>query len=318
MVAKNLIMQRNPDLNVPANFGFGIGFNYKERSLLINAVNETIVQPGMTFHVRMSLSGISKQPARAIVAIGDTIIVKDAGTPNKVLTNGIQKEYAEISYSLEESEPAGGKEEAKEKPKSVPKTSSTAKTQAKQGDGSADGDGSYDDDEEASAEEGSREILEAGQNLDFRTSRLRSKADNQQDRVNEMEDRKSNQNKLHKLKQRDLKLRFDRGEIQSSKIKKKVKNMEQIQAYKSIKEYPKELLPGKIFVDMKKFAVLIPNTPSTWIPVHVSTIKSVSDTVQGQWTFLRINFHTTGGNTMSFPPMDEPNSLWMKAMTMKT
>ena len=43
MVAKNLIMQRNPDLNVPANFGFGIGFNYKERSLLINAVNETIV-----------------------------------------------------------------------------------------------------------------------------------------------------------------------------------------------------------------------------------------------------------------------------------
>ena len=60
MVAKNLIMQRNPDLNVPASFGFGIGFNYKERSLLINAVNETIVQPGMTFHVRMSLSGISK------------------------------------------------------------------------------------------------------------------------------------------------------------------------------------------------------------------------------------------------------------------
>ena len=74
--------------------------------------------------------------------------------------------------------------------------------------------------------------------------------------------------------------------------------MEQIQAYKSIKEYPKELLAGKIFVDMKRFAVLIPNTPSTWIPVHVSTIKSVSDTVQGQWTFLRINFHTTGGNTM--------------------
>ena len=117
-----------------------------------------------------------------------------------MLTEKIQKEYAEISYSLEESEPAGAKEEAKEKPKSVPKTSSTAKTHANKGQGSEGDDGSYDDDDEDSAEEGSREIREAGQNLDFRTSRLRSKADNQQDRVNEMEDRKSNQTKLHKLK----------------------------------------------------------------------------------------------------------------------
>ena len=85
-----------------------------------------------------------------------------------------------------------------------------------------------------------------------------------------------------------------------------------------MKEYPKDIIPGKIYVDQKRHAVLIPNSPNTWIPVHVSTIKSVSDTVQGQWTFLRINFHISGGNTMAFPPMDDPNNLWMKAMTMKT
>ena len=94
--------------------------------------------------------------------------------------------------------------------------------------------------------------------------------------------------------------------------------MDKIAAYRSMKEFPKDLQPGKIFVDMKKHAVLIPNSATSWIPVHVSTIKSVSDTVQGQWTFLRINFHTSGGNTMSFPPMDDPNNLWMKALTMKT
>lgn len=85
-----------------------------------------------------------------------------------------------------------------------------------------------------------------------------------------------------------------------------------------MKEYPRDLMPGKIFVDVKRFAVLIPNSPTTWIPIHINTIKSVSDTVQGQWTFLRINFHTAGGVTMQFPPMDDPNNLWMKAMTMKT
>ena len=123
---------------------------------------------------------------------------------------------------------------------------------------------------------------------------------------------------LHKTKMRDLRLRFDRGEISSTKAKKKVKKMDTLQAYRSMKDFPSELQPGKIFVDMKRHAVLIPNSATTWIPVHISTIKSVSDTLQGQWTFLRINFHTTGGNTMEFPPMNDPNSLWMKALTMKT
>ena len=154
--------------------------------------------------------------------------------------------------------------------------------------------------------------------MEFRASRLRSKADEQQQRQNELEDRKSNQMRLIKLKNRDLRIRFDRGEISSTKQKKKVKKMDTLQAYRSQKDFPKELMPGRIFVDMKRHAVLIPNSPTTWIPVHISTIKSVSDTTQGQWTFLRINFHTTGGNTMEFPPMDEPNNLWMKALTMKT
>ena len=74
-----MIMQKNPDLNVPANFGFGIGFNYKERQLQISAQNETIVEPSMTFHVRIALSGISKEQARSIVAIGDTIVTGQAG-----------------------------------------------------------------------------------------------------------------------------------------------------------------------------------------------------------------------------------------------
>ena len=101
---KNFIMQKNADLNVQPNFGFGIGFNYKERALAINANNETVIEPGMTFHVRISLSGISKEESRNTVAIGDTVAIVSANTPNKVLTAGIQKAYTEISYSLEESD----------------------------------------------------------------------------------------------------------------------------------------------------------------------------------------------------------------------
>jgi len=77
--------------------------------------------------------------------------------------------------------------------------------------------------------------------------------------------------------------------------------MDTLVAYKSPHEFPKDVKPGRIYVDTKKFAVLIPNSPTTFIPIHVGCIKSVSDSVQSQWTILRINFHTQGNTNMEFP-----------------
>jgi nucleosome binding factor SPN SPT16 subunit len=54
-----------------------------------------------------------------------------------------------------------------------------------------------------------------------------------------------------------------------------------------------------------------------FVPFHVSTIKSVSTKTEGQWTFLRINFHISGGNTMQFPPIKDPNALFVKELTLK-
>lgn len=94
--------------------------------------------------------------------------------------------------------------------------------------------------------------------------------------------------------------------------------MDTLQAFKTMEHYPKDLVPGQIYVDTKRFAVLIPNSPTTFVPFHVSTIKSVSDMIQGQWTFLRINFHTQPSASMQYPPMDDVSALWVKELTMKT
>ena len=79
-----MIMERNNNLQVHNNFGFGIGFNFKEDRLLINATNETVVEEGMTFHVRIAVTGVHKEPARSVVALGDTIVTRRDG--NQVLT----------------------------------------------------------------------------------------------------------------------------------------------------------------------------------------------------------------------------------------
>ena len=100
---KNFISGKNPNLGIHSNFGFGIGFNYKEDALTINSSNQTVIKAGMSFHVRVTLTNVHKDPSRSVIAIGDTLLIDEAGSP-KVVTAGIQKKYSEISYSLQDEE----------------------------------------------------------------------------------------------------------------------------------------------------------------------------------------------------------------------
>lgn len=94
--------------------------------------------------------------------------------------------------------------------------------------------------------------------------------------------------------------------------------MEDIQSYQNEKQLPKDLKPGLLYVDKQHNTILVPyNSAGAFVPFHVSTIKSVSTKNEGQWTFLRINFHISGGNTMQFPVNKDPNALFVKELTLK-
>ena len=67
--------------------------------MIINESNETLIQPKMSFHVRITLSDVHPKASRGPIAVGETVITRDEGT--QVLTSGILRKYAEISYSLE-------------------------------------------------------------------------------------------------------------------------------------------------------------------------------------------------------------------------
>jgi nucleosome binding factor SPN SPT16 subunit len=98
---------------------------------------------------------------------------------------------------------------------------------------------------------------------------------------------------------KELQKRFERNEIQGTAKKEKVKKMDEILSYKTEKQLPKDLKPGLLYVDKNNNTILVPyNSIGAFVPFHVSTIKNVSTTTEGQWTFLRLNFHIPGGSTL--------------------
>lgn len=65
-----------------------------------------------------------------------------------------------------------------------------------------------------------------------------------------------------------------------------------IQSYSSIKKFPPDLKKGQLYVDENNETILLPVSNEQFVPFHISTVNTVSKSSEGQWTYLRINFHT--------------------------
>jgi nucleosome binding factor SPN SPT16 subunit len=74
--------------------------------------------------------------------------------------------------------------------------------------------------------------------------------------------------------------------------KQNQKNMGLIQSYSSIKRLPQDLKKGHLYVDNEFNTILLPVNSDQFVPFHISTVNTVSKSGEGEWTYLRINFHT--------------------------
>ena len=79
---------------------------------------------------------------------------------------------------------------------------------------------------------------------------------------------------------------------------------------------------GHLYVDSQNDTILVPINSEQFVPFHISTVNSVSKSGEGQWTYLRINFHTpnVGGSTsgnLQYPDLTDPNAVFVKELTLK-
>ncbi|XP_063359714.1 FACT complex subunit spt16 [Cydia amplana] len=244
-----LAKKEKPNLvdNLTKSFGFSMGIEFRESSIVIGPKTNVVAKKGMVFNINIGLSNLTnsaatdKEGKTYALFIGDTVLVNEE-QPASLLTQS-KKKIKNIGIFLKD-----------------------------------------DDEDEEDEKENKTEILGRGKRTAVIESKLRTEHSSE-------EKRKEHQRELaialnEKAKER---LAKQSGGKDNEKIRKSTVS------YKSVSQMPREneVKELKLYVDRKYETVILPvfGVP---VPFHISTIKNISQSVEGDYTYLRINFFHPG------------------------
>uniref|UniRef100_A0A336MRE7 FACT complex subunit n=1 Tax=Culicoides sonorensis TaxID=179676 RepID=A0A336MRE7_CULSO len=261
---------------ITKTFGFGMGIEFRENSLVIGPKCTAVVQKGMIFNVNVGISNIENKDSNDkegkvyALFIGDTVLVNDE-SPASVLTNS-KKKIKNIGIFLKEDEEEEEEQNDKNKTDDI--------------------------------------IGRSGRRNAVLDSKLRSEHSSE-------EKRKEHQKELAQRLNEEAKERL--AKQGNNKDPEKVRKS--TVSYKGINQMPREdeVKELKLYVDRKYETIIMPiyGLP---VPFHISTIKNISQSVEGDYTYLRINFFhpgaTMGKNEAGM--YNNPDSTFVKEITYRS
>ncbi|XP_030032995.1 FACT complex subunit spt16 isoform X3 [Manduca sexta] len=270
-----LAKKEKPDLvdNLTKTFGFAMGIEFRESSIIIGPKTSVVAKKGMVFNINIGLAGLTnsaatdKEGKTYALFIGDTVLVNEE-QPASLLTQS-KKKIKNIGIFLKD-----------------------------------------DDEEEEEEKENKTEILGRGKRTAVIESKLRTEHSSE-------EKRKEHQRELAITLNEKAKERL----AKQSSGKDAEKLRKSTISYKSISQMPREneVKELKLYVDRKYETVILPifGVP---VPFHISTIKNISQSVEGDYTYLRINFfhpgatmgRNEGGN------YSQPDATFVKEVTYRS
>ncbi|XP_035678182.1 FACT complex subunit SPT16-like isoform X1 [Branchiostoma floridae] len=262
------------------NCGFAMGIEFREGSLVLNAKNTAKVRKGMVFNVNVGLQGMTKKGASKneektyALFVGDTVQVNE-DAPATLLTP-VKKKFKSIAIFLKNEDEDDDEEEEEEEEKEDLLKGRGARSAVLQNKlRSKHGKG---------GEEQEDLLLGRGKKTTVLPNKLR-------DEKTAEEKRKEHQTELAQKINEEARLRLSKRKGDTVKQKVRKSNV----AYKTVSQVPKEpdVRDLRIFVDKKYETVILPvfGVPT---PYHISTIKNISMSVEGDYTYLRINFFCPG------------------------
>ena len=256
---KQKCQSERPDLvdKLTPNLGFVIGIEFREANYLISSKCTAVAKSGMVFQVSIGFSDLSNPGAKEDEAKKYALFIGDT-----VLVN---KDQAATVLTLPKKKIENiaifvNEEDEKEEEEKDQKSGKENKSQA-------------------------ADILTRGSRGAILQNKTRS--DNNQEHQ-----RKEHQKELAKRLNEEAKERIlkQKGIVTKEKIRKAVN------AYRNASQLPykqSEIQELKIYVDKGHETVILPifGVPT---PFHISTLKNLSSSVEGDYTYLRLNFFHPG------------------------
>ncbi|CAG8546885.1 17200_t:CDS:10, partial [Cetraspora pellucida] len=129
--------------------------------------------------------------------------------------------------------------------------------------------------------------------------------------------RKKHQEELAARKQADGLARFSEKSNEKTSQHKAV--FRAFESYKRDTAIPKEVKDLKIIVDSKSESIILPVFGFA-VPFHISTLKNVNKSEEGEYVYLRLNFLTPGQATgkKEDNPFDDPSATFVRAFTYRS
>lgn len=257
---KEKCASERPDLadKLTANMGFLTGIEFREPNYLISPKCQSVVKSGMIFNVSIGFSDLTNPDAKEDEAKKYALFLGDTIQVNKdeaaTILTQSKKKIENIAIFVKDEDDESDKDQEE-------------------------------NDKQKKAKDNANEILTRGTRGALLSNKTR--ADHNQEQV-----RKEHQKELSKRLNEEAKERIlsKKGSVVTEKIRKVVT------AYRNASQLPykqSEIKELKIYVDKAHETVLLPifGVPT---PFHISTIKNLSSSVEGDYTYLRINFFNPG------------------------
>lgn len=263
------------------NVGYGIGLEFKDSTLILNAKNSRPLKDGMTLCISTGLSDIEnpqpqdKNSKVYSLIVTDTVRVSAEGTIN--FTGEAATDPDQTSFFFKDDEEA---QPAPKKEKKDPKVGAVA-------------------------------------TKNIQSSRLRSGRGQQEKSEEDQQKRKESQKELSQKKQREGLARYTEstGDQNGTEVKK----FKRFESYKRENQLPPKVRDMGIVVDLKNSTLVLP-VMGRPVPYHINTIKNASKSDEGEWSFLRINFLSPGQGVgrKDDQPFEDASAHFVRSLTFKS
>ncbi|KAJ3089807.1 FACT complex subunit spt16 [Quaeritorhiza haematococci] len=328
------IEKKRPDLkdHFVKNIGFGMGLEFKESSYTLSPKHPRELRAGMIINLALGFQNLEspnkkdEKEKNYALFIADSIRITPDGSSSMNLTADVTKDLSEISYMFNEEDGDGAEASDDEKQASASGSRRNSKEDGvDSGKAAADrkavvgGDRIKKIDSKGKENEGtsSPKTTAPSKKTAVLSSKLRGE---ERDEMSAEQRRRLHQKQLAQSKQAEGMARFGQaGEGVADKSKQVV--FKKYESYRKESQLPRETRDLKIIVDKRNDTIILP-IYGLAVPFHISTLKNVSKSDEGDYVYLRFNFITPGQSAgkkePGVSPFEDPNATFIRSISFRS